>query len=214
MTQAPVRLILASSSPARLQTLRRAGLHPEVIVSGADEDSITRPTATGLVAALAELKGTTVADRLPTDEDWALVACDSMLELAGQRFGKPGSEAAAIERWHAMRGHTGTLHTGHHVIVHRAGRGPASATRVGSTRVTFADLTDAEIAAYAATGEPERVAGSFTIDGFGGAFVTRIDGDPHNVVGISLPLVRQMLLDLGVEWTELWTPAPGSAFTG
>ncbi|CAI9407371.1 Maf family protein [Aestuariimicrobium sp. T2.26MG-19.2B] len=202
-----MRVILASKSPARLAALRSAGLDPEVWVSHADEDSLQRSTTQALTIALAELKGSVVAAELPDDEDWALIACDSLLELGGQRHGKPGNEAEAIARWYTMRGTTGVLWTGHHVIVHRAGPdGGVSlrASRGGQSRVTFADLSDAEIAAYAATGEPERVAGGFTIDGLGAAFVTRIEGDPHNVVGISLSLVRQMLLDLGVEWHTLW----------
>lgn len=207
-----MRLVLASKSPARLAALRSAGLAPEVIVSGADEASITRDTTETLTLALAELKGATVAEQMPDDEDWVLIACDSLLELAGQRHGKPGDEAEAIARWYKMRGTSGVLFTGHHVLVHRAGGGTESASRVGRTTVTFADLSDAEIAAYAATGEPELVAGAFTLDGYGGAFVTRIEGDPYNVIGISLPLVRQMLVDLGVEWQTLWVPRSSSPF--
>lgn len=201
-----MRLILASKSPARLTTLRDAGLDPEVMVSDADEDSVSAGDTKSLVAALAELKGRTIAAQLPTDQEWALIACDSLLELAGQSYGKPGTEGAALARWYRMRGQTGVLHTGHLVLVNRPGQPLATAHRVGSTTVTFADLTDAEIAAYVATGEPERVAGSFTLDGLGAPFVTRIVGDPYNVIGVSLSLLRQMLLDLGVEWQSLWRP--------
>ena len=199
-----MRFILASKSPARRETLRRAGLRPEILASGADEDSITAERTHDLVAALADLKAHDVIERLHITEPTALVACDSMLEFEGKSHGKPGSTEEAIRLWSRMRGQSGVLHTGHHVStwdiegVHR------TMTRVASTTVTFADLTDAEIAAYAATGEPERVAGGFTTDSYGGPFVTRMSGDPHNVVGISLPLLRQMLLDLGVQWHLLW----------
>ncbi|WP_203567357.1 Maf family protein [Aestuariimicrobium ganziense] len=206
-----MRVILASKSPARLDTLRSAGIYPDVVVSGVDEEGITADTIPELTRARAQLKGQAVLGRLELDEvveagTTIILACDSLLEVAGQTFGKPGTEAAAIARWYRLRGQRGILHTGHHVIVVAGDGSSQSATRVASTTVTFADLTDAEIAAYAATGEPQRVAGAFTLDGHGGAFVTRIEGDPHNVVGISLPLVRQMLLDLGISWTSLWAP--------
>lgn len=203
-----MRFILASKSPARRETLRRAGLRPEVLVSGVDEDSVHADKPADLVALLAELKGDAVAAALRVQEPTAMVACDSLLEFEGRPHGKPGSAQEAITRWKRMRGQSGVLHTGHQVSVWNAGGDDSwvrtTMTRVASTTVTFADLTDAEIAAYAATGEPERVAGGFTTDAYGGPFVTRMSGDPHNVVGISLPLVRQMLLDLGVQWHTLW----------
>jgi len=135
----------------------------------------------------------------------AVVGCDSLLDLDGTPCGKPGSRAAAVAAWRLMRGRTGILLTGHHLIVRR-GDAVDRLTRTASTRVTFADLDDAEIEAYVATGEPDQVAGAFTIDGLGGAYVTRIDGDPHNVVGLSLPLLREMLRSAGVGWHELWGP--------
>lgn len=203
-----MRLVLASQSPARLATLRQAGIHPEVIVSRVDESAYRADSVPDLTETLARAKGEAVAEMIGVDlpEPTAIVACDSMLELDGHGYGKPGSADVAVARWYRMRGRSGTLHTGHHIILVEPGRVRRS-TRVASTQVTFADLTDAEISAYAATGEPEKVAGAFTIDGLGGPFVTRIEGDPHNVVGISLPLVRQMLLDLGVNWQTLWTRA-------
>lgn len=199
-----VRLILASKSPARRETLRRAGLRPEVVVSGADEGSVRSQNTADLVQALADLKAQAVAERLNIVEPTALVACDSLLEFEGRPHGKPGTSEQVIELWRRLRGRSGVLHTGHHVSVWDAGGERATMTRLASTEVTFADLTDAEIRAYAATGEPQRVAGGFTIDSYGGPFVTRIEGDPHNVVGLSLPLLRQMLLDLGVPWHALW----------
>lgn len=200
-----MRVILASKSPARLQVLRNAGLRPEVIISGYDESQIIDPAPTRLAARLAEAKGTMVVEQL--DGDYVLFACDSVLEFEGRAHGKPGDEQSAIKRWQRMRGHEGLLHTGHYVAVHQGER-YSEQTRVGSTVVRFADLSDEEIRAYAATGEPQRVAGGFTIDGRGGAFVTAIEGDPFNVSGISLPLVRQMVIDAGLAWHSLWAPAP------
>ncbi|GAA2179117.1 Maf family protein [Brooklawnia cerclae] len=203
-----MRVVLGSSSPARLQTLRQAGLDPEVVVPDVDEQSVHLAGAPELTAELARIKGEAVLQQLRrdgrADEPLVLFSCDSMLEIEGRVHGKPGTPEAAIVRWYRMRGRQGLLFTGHYVAVVRGDGTVGHQVRVAQTGVTFADLTDAEIAAYAATGEPQRVAGGFTIDGFGGPFVTRISGDPHNVVGISLPLVRQMLLDLGVAWHTLW----------
>ena len=198
-----MRLILASKSPARLALLRRAGLAPEVIVSGFEESQIRNPVPVDLAMTLARCKGESVVRRL--DGDYILIACDSVLEFEGRAHGKPGTEQAAIERWQRMRAREGILHTGHYVAVSRASALHDS-VRIGSTTVAFADVSDGEIAAYAATGEPQRVAGGFTIDGRGGAFVTSISGDPFNVIGLSLPLVRQMVIDLGVAWQDLWVP--------
>jgi septum formation protein len=193
------RLVLASASPARLQTLRRAGLDPEVMVSGVDESAVEAESPGDVAAELAQRKARAVADRL--DGPALVVGCDSVLEVNGEALGKPGSADDAVRRWRAMRGRSGALHTGHCVVDTATGR-TESAT--GSTTVHFADLTDAEIDAYVATGEPLHVAGAFTIDGLGGAFVRRIEGDPHNVVGISLPLLRELIAALGVCWTDLW----------
>lgn len=198
-----MRLILASKSPARLQVLRRAGLHPEVIVSGFDEKQIQDPSPTSLAMRLAEHKGLSVAPQV--EGDFVLLACDSVLEFEGRAHGKPGSREKAIERWGRMRGKSGILHTGHFLMVSVGGQ-TSRQTRIGSTVVDFADLSDDEIEAYAATGEPQRVAGGFTIDGRGGAFVTAVHGDPYNVVGVSLPLLRQMVIDAGLSYASLWDP--------
>lgn len=200
-----MRLVLASKSPARLSTLHQAGLYPDVIYSEVDEDGYTAGGVDQLTAVLAEAKGEAVVGMLGTSlpEPTVVVACDSMLELDGHPWGKPHTDDEALARWYRMRGRSATLHTGHHLVLIEPDR-VRRATRIASTLVTFADLTDAEIGAYVASGEPQRVAGAFTIDGLGGAFVTRVDGDPHNVVGISLPLVRQMLIDFGIAWHELW----------
>ena len=201
------RLVLASASPARLSTLRQAGLRPEVIVSGVDESGLSHLAPADVARRLATLKGEAVAARLAdpqaSDDVTLVIGCDSVLGLDGRAFGKPGTPEVARERWRSMRGRSGVLHTGHHVIVRR-GRLDGSRTEVASTVVHFAELTDQEIEAYVATGEPLAVAGAFTVDGLGGAFVSGIEGDHHNVVGISLPLVRDLLAELGHSWTGLW----------
>jgi len=194
------RLILASASPARLKTLRNAGLDPEVVVSGVPEDDSDGPPSQ-VALELARRKARAVADRL---ESGLVVGCDSVLEFNGETHGKPASADEAVARWRRMRGRSGTLHTGHCVV--EAGTGE-EADGVASTVVHFADVTDEEIAAYVATGEPLRVAGAFTVDGRGGAFVDRIEGCHHNVVGISLPLLRRLVGQLGVRWIELWERA-------
>jgi septum formation protein len=202
-----IRLVLASASPARLSTLRQAGLHPEVVVSDVDETQLTGLPPAELAARLAALKAESVAERLnrPAEGDVAVVVgCDSVLELDGHGYGKPQTADLATQRWKLMRGQVGVLHTGHHLIVLR-GDAVDSLNRLGSTTVHFADVSDDEIAAYVDTEEPLLVAGAFTVDGLGGPFVERIEGDYHNVVGISLPLLRTMLIELGVPWPRLWT---------
>jgi len=199
-----VRLILASASPARLRTLQAAGLAPEVIVSGIDETLLTRDRLPDMVAELARRKAEAVSDRMRRGRRLTvIIGCDSMLELNGRGYGKPETADAAVERWQMMSGRSGVLHTGHHVILRDAGRTVAR-TAVAATRVHFARLSTAEIQAYVHTGEPLEVAGAFTIDGLGGAYVTGIEGDHHNVVGISLPLLRSMLGTLGLEWPSMW----------
>ena len=196
-------LVLASASPARLATLRSAGVDPEVVVSGVDESRVSGVPPAELALQLAELKAAAVADRLRADGDRRLVlGCDSVLELDGAALGKPDDEADATARWQAMRGRSGVLHTGH-ALHDLASDRIAAAT--ASTTVHFADVTDAEIAAYVATGEPLYVAGAFTVDGRGGAFVRGIEGDHHNVVGISLPLLRELLAELDHSWVDLWS---------
>ncbi|MDO5094223.1 MAG: Maf family protein [Propionibacteriaceae bacterium] len=196
-----MRFILASKSPSRLELLRRAGLNPEVRASDVDESQFDDPQPVRLALRLAEAKGRAVAEQVAGDA--IFVACDSVLEFEGRSRGKPQTQEAAIAQWQRMRGRQGVLHTGHFVLVRSAGQVRHS-LRTASTVVKFADITDEEIAAYAATGEPLWVAGAFTIDGLGGAFVTALEGDPHNVVGISLPLLRQILVDLGIDWPSLW----------
>lgn len=199
-----VRLVLASTSPARLATLRAAGIEPVVEVSHVDELQVAETRPARLAEHLARLKGREVAARLPAPTDGCRVlvlGCDSVLDLDGVAYGKPDSAAVAIECLQLMRGRSGVLHTGHHLTDLGTG---SELLAVASTTVVFGRLSDADIEAYVATGEPLHVAGAFTIDGIGGAFVERVEGDPHNVVGLSLPLLRTMVRDLGVEWYRLW----------
>ncbi|MEU2617126.1 nucleoside triphosphate pyrophosphatase [Streptomyces sp. NPDC007157] len=197
------RLVLASQSPARLNLLRQAGLAPEVIVSGVDEDAVTAPTPAELALALAEAKASVVAAR--TDVQGAIViGCDSVLDLDGRPLGKPADAEEATARWKSMRGRAGTLQTGHCVWDTATNR-HVSAT--ASTVVRFGEPTDAEVAAYVASGEPLYVAGAFTLDGRSAPFIDGIEGDHGNVIGISLPLVRRLLGELGIGITELWAPA-------
>lgn len=206
-----MRVILASASPARLNTLSSAGVCADVIVSGIDEEAITADTPAELTQKLAQAKGSAVLSTLPVpSEDTILIAADTLLEFHNRPVGKPHSADAAAVQWHAMVGQAGILHTGHFVARLLPQEHPTQArsiVRGAETKVWFASLSDAEIEAYAASGEPARVAGAFTIDGLGGPFISRIEGDHHNVVGLSLPLLRLMLADLGVNWTDLWSRA-------
>jgi len=191
------RLVLASASPARLRLLRDAGLAPDVVVSGVPEDGVPG-TPAEVALELAVRKAQAVAAGAP---DALVVGCDSVLELDGQALGKPVDAADAVARWHAMRGRSGTLHTGHCVVDTATG---TSAAAVASTVVRFGTPTDAEIDAYVASGEPLHVAGAFTLDGRSAPFLDGIDGDAGNVIGLSLPLLRTLLAKVGTELVDLW----------
>ncbi len=201
-TEPASRLVLASASPARLATLRSAGVNPEVVVSGVDETSVQTEDPAQLAVELAGLKADAVASRV---SDALVIGCDSVLEFDGAVHGKPADAAEARSRWRAMRGSSGVLHTGHCLVETGTGR---RVSRSADTVVHFADVSDQEIDEYVATGEPLRVAGAFTLDGLGGAFVRGIEGDPHTVVGIGLPLLREMFMEVGVRWTDLWRRFP------
>jgi septum formation protein len=204
-----VRVVLASASPARKAVLRAAGLDPLVEVADVDEDALlaAMPQATPAekVTQLAAAKATTIARRIGgTHPDAVVIGCDSMLHVGGELVGKPGDPETARRRWKAMAGGTGDLVTGHAVLRLAEGEIDRVAEGHAVTTVSFADLSEAELEAYLATGEPLAVAGAFTLDGMGGWFVEGIDGDPSNVIGISLPLLRRLLAGVGVRVTDLW----------
>ena len=206
----PIRFILASASPARLATLRAAGVEPEVMVSTIDESAFHERQVSAQVRCLAQAKAQDVADGVAGDA--LVLGCDSLLEIDDVGYGKPLTVDRAVARWRQVRGKLGKLHTGHALVHICAGRVVGRATDIGVTTVEFADLTDKEIADYVATGEPLNVAGGFTIDGRGGWYVKTVEGDHHNVVGLSLPLVRQLLVELGFTVADL-PHRDGSAVT-
>jgi septum formation protein len=212
------RLVLASVSPARRRTLEAAGIDAEVAPSGVDESSVDLKDPGELCLTLARLKARAVAARTAAGATSAgettgggtrrgrilVLGCDSVLAFDGEALGKPGTPEEAALRWRRMRGRQGVLHTGHTVVDGSDGR---LAEAVSAVPVHFADITDAEIAAYVATGEPLEVAGAFTIEGYGAPFIERIDGDPGTVTGLSMPLLRHLLAELGVPITSLWRTA-------
>jgi len=205
------RLVLASSSPARHSLLKAAGIDPEVLPPTADEQALSDQfkasnpdhSTAELVQYLADAKAQSVVSD-PKTFGALVLGGDSALEFQGSALGKPHLPEVAIERWKQLRGNYGVLHSGHCLIDNRD---PASAkvvSRTSSTKVYFAKITDEEIEAYVATSEPLKVAGAFTIDGLGGAFIERIEGDSHTVVGLSLGVLRELTRELGVEYTSLW----------
>ncbi|MFJ5861569.1 Maf family protein [Pseudarthrobacter sp. NPDC092439] len=218
-----VRLILASQSPARTKLLAEAGIRHTVLVSDVDEDAVqarygvTDPHDTALL--LARAKAEAVA-ALPEAEGALVLGCDSVFEFDGEAHGKPYTAAVARERMLRMSGNSGVLHTGHWLVDCRdtsadggagvAGSGATLGT-VASAEVAFLEMEPAEIDAYIATGEPLHCAGSFTIDGLGGAFIRKVDGDPHTVVGLSVSTLRGLLAAANVRITELWT-APETSY--
>ena len=198
----PAPFVLASSSVTRLRVLRGAGIHPEAVISGVDETTEDGLDTAAAVAVLAERK----ADAVALVRPGALVlGCDSLLDLDGEALGKPGTAQRAVALWDRLSGRQGTLFTGHCLIEPGTRR---RAQGVGRTVVRFGRPSAAEIAAYVASGEPLALAGGFSLDGLGAPFVEGIDGDPGNVLGLSLPLLRHLLAELGVAITDLWTGHP------
>jgi len=214
-------LVLASASPARLATLRAAGVEPLVVVSDVDEDAVvarygvTDPEDVALLLARAKAEDVASrADDLDLPSAALVLGCDSVLDLEGEVHGKPRDAAEAVARWRRMRGRRGVLRTGHWLVDLREpedGGTGATLGAVASTGVAFADLDDEEVEAYVATGEPLRVAGAFTLDGLGGPYVTGVEGDPHTVVGLGLPLLRDLLREVGVAWHVLRDGPPREA---
>ncbi|HWT32970.1 MAG TPA: Maf family protein [Microbacterium sp.] len=212
-----MRVCLASTSPARLMLLRQAGIEPETMAPGVDEDAVIAAveqaeertlTPDEHVLLLARRKAADVAATLrerDPDFDGIVIGGDSMFAFGDEVLGKPYRPEVATARWHAMRGGTGILHSGHSVFRLQPGRPAVEAHAVATASVTFAeDIDDAEIEAYVASGEPLQVAGAFTVDSLGGAFIERVDGDPSTVVGMSLSTLRRLVRELGVGWPTLW----------
>ncbi|MFC0544304.1 Maf family protein [Kutzneria chonburiensis] len=205
-----MRLVLGSQSSARLNVLRAAGIEPVVRVSGVDEDAVaaalTDPRPAELVTALAEAKAHAVVAALAGElPDALVIGCDSMLSINGAMVGKPGTPEVARARWQEMAGKTGELLTGHVILRLSDGVVDRTASGAETTTVRFGTPSDAELDAYIATGEPLHVAGGFTLDGMGGWFIDGIDGDHSSVIGISLPLTRRLLAEVGVSVTDLWS---------
>ena len=195
-----VQLILASASPSRLRLLESVGITPSILVSGVDEDAseFESLSPAELVIALAILKAHTVKDKAPINS--LIIGCDSTFEFEGKSLGKPVTKTKAIERCKQLSGKTGYLHTGHCLIDLRQG---IELSERSTAKVQFAQMTDAEIIDYVDSDEPLNVAGGFTLDGLSAPFITRIEGDPSGIIGLSLPLLRKMIISLGYSWPEL-----------
>jgi septum formation protein len=192
-------LILASASPARLRLLRTAGIEPIVRPSDFDESQVQLASPKDLVQTLAQGKASAIAAQ---SNGSLVLGCDSVLALQGEIYGKPANAAEAIVRWRQMRGQTGELYTGH-VLIDQVQQRVLSCCQV--TRVQFALVSERQIEAYVASGEPLHCAGCFALEGRGGLFIERIEGCHSNVIGLSLPLLRQMLADLGYDVTDFWS---------
>ena len=197
MTDIP-SFVLASASPARRKLLQMVGIEPTVCPSDFDESQIQSQDPEELVKILAKCKAKTVANKY---RDVLILGCDSVLAVNGQIYGKPESPQVAIARWQQMRGRVGTLYTGHALLDLKTNR---KIIRCGITKVYFANISDRAIAAYVSTGEPLKCAGSFALEGKGGLFVEKIEGCHSNVIGLSLPLLHQMLDELGYNVTNFW----------
>ena len=194
------KIILASASPSRKRLLESVGIIPEVIVSGVDEEdpALTSLSPKDMVIALAIMKAHSVKNMVSNNA--LIIAADSTFEFDGKMFGKPLSKQVAMERAKAVRGHFGLLHTGQCVIDTKKG---IEVSDISTSRVYFADMTDHEIESYVNTGEPLEVAGGFTLDGLSAPYISKIEGDPSGIIGLSLPLLRKAVINLGLKWEEL-----------
>ena len=195
-----VQIILASASPSRFRLLESVGITPSILVSGVDEDALEFESLSPaeLVIALAILKAHTVKDKASVNS--LIIGCDSTFEFEGKSLGKPVTKTKAIERCKKLSGKTGYLHTGHCLIDLRQG---IELSERSTAKVQFAQMTDAEIIDYVDSDEPLNVAGGFTLDGLSAPFITKIEGDPSGIIGLSLPLLRKMIISLGYSWPEL-----------
>ena len=195
-----VQVILASSSTSRLRLLESAGITPKVLISGVDEEAFEFDllSPAELVIALAILKAHTVKESAP--ENSLIIGCDSTFEFNGKSLGKPGNRENAIARCKELSGKSGYLHTGHCLIDLKQG---IELSERSTAKVQFAQMTEAEIIDYVDSGEPLNVAGGFTLDGLSAPFITNIEGDPSRIIGLSLPLLRKMIISLGYSWPEL-----------
>ena len=195
-------IVLASASPSRKRLLESIGIAPVIKVSGVDEEApeILALNPAELVIALAILKAHTVHQNFPELTNSLIIGCDSTFEFEGESLGKPGTPELAIERAHLLSGKSGYLHTGHSVIDTDQG---IEVSDISTSKVTFAQMTDSEIQNYVATGEPIHVAGGFTLDGYSAPFITHIEGDPSGIIGLSLPTLRKIIINLGLEWSSV-----------
>ena len=196
------RIILASASSSRKRLLESVGITPEIIVSGVDEETpklLSLPPAE-LVIALAILKAHTVHQKNRSINSALIIGCDSTFEFNGQSLGKPGSTENAIERCRMLSGKSGYLHTGHSVIDTDQG---IEVSDISTSKVTFAKMSEEEIQDYVDTKEPLEVAGGFTLDGLSAPFITHIDGDPSGIIGLSLPTLRKITINLGLKWSDI-----------
>jgi len=211
-----MRLVLASTSPSRRRILTMAGLTPITTAPDVDEDAVTAAAGAITPAELVQLLATAKAEAVAAgvDGDALVLGGDSMFVLDGDVLGKPHRPEVAVQRWRAMRGRSGELLSGHCLVEVRDGRVRRRAEAVAGAIVTFADVSDREIDAYVATGEPLAVAGAFTLEGRGAAFITAVDGDPHAVVGLSVATLRRLAGELGVDWVDLVAANPVDAVQG
>ena len=196
------RVILASASPSRKRLLESSGITPEIFVSGVDEEDpdLLALKPSEMVIALAIMKAHTVRQNHPVGDNALVIGCDSTFEFNGESLGKPLSRDAAIARAKMMRGKSGYLHTGHSVIDTAQ---DIEVSDISTSKVTFVDMTDREIEEYVDSGEPLQVAGGFTLDGRSAPFISHIDGDPSGIIGLSLPTLRKIMINLGLEWGDL-----------
>jgi len=193
-------VVLASASPSRKRLLDSCGISAQVIVSGVDEEDpkLTSLAPREMVIALAILKAHTIKSQV--GDEHLIIGCDSTFEFQGRSLGKPLTPELATARCKELRGNFGLLHTGHCIIDTKQG---IEISDVSTSKVFFADMTDAEIADYVASGEPLNVAGGFTLDGLSAPFISRIEGDPSGIIGLSLPLLRRVVKSLGLTWSSI-----------